>query len=74
MGNSTLCLYLFVGSWIVTCGLESGVVQFIEDAVNEHIALKDCHIPIVGLLSKRVLAEIKKVSVYETTMLHRSIV
>ncbi|CAG2213478.1 TRPM2 [Mytilus edulis] len=44
------------GSWIVTCGLESGVVQFIEDAVNEHIALKDCHIPIVGLLSKRISA------------------
>ncbi|XP_052077425.1 transient receptor potential cation channel subfamily M member 1-like isoform X4 [Mytilus californianus] len=47
------------GSWIVTCGTESGVVQFIEDAVNDHVASTTYNIPIVGLLSKRVLDEIK---------------
>ncbi|CAC5409977.1 unnamed protein product [Mytilus coruscus] len=47
------------GSWIVTCGTESGVVQFIEDAVDDHVALKKIYIPIVGILSKRVLDEIK---------------
>ncbi|XP_052078596.1 transient receptor potential cation channel subfamily M member 2-like isoform X1 [Mytilus californianus] len=46
------------GSWIVTCGTESKVVQFIEDAVNEHITLQDCHIPIVGILSQSVHEEI----------------
>ncbi|CAC5379431.1 unnamed protein product [Mytilus coruscus] len=47
------------GFWIVTCGTESGAVQFIEDAVNEHIVLKDCHIPIIGILSQRVHDEFK---------------
>ncbi|CAC5379456.1 TRPM2 [Mytilus coruscus] len=45
------------GSWIITCGIESGVVQFIEDAVDEYITLEDLHVPIVGLLSQRVLHE-----------------
>ncbi|XP_052077430.1 transient receptor potential cation channel subfamily M member-like 2 [Mytilus californianus] len=50
---------LSTGSWIVTCGTESEVVEFIKDAVNEQIALKDFYIPIVGLLSQNVLDEIK---------------
>ncbi|CAC5383684.1 Fibrinogen-like protein 1,Fibrinogen-like protein A,Angiopoietin-4,Angiopoietin-related protein 6,Techylectin-5B,Angiopoietin-related protein 7,Ficolin-1-A,Angiopoietin-related protein 1,Ficolin-1-B,Ficolin-2,Ficolin-3,Ficolin-1,Fibrinogen C domain-containing protein 1 [Mytilus coruscus] len=47
------------GSWVVTCGTESGVVQFIEDAVNDHVTLTEIYIPIVGILSKRVLDEIE---------------
>ncbi|CAC5379430.1 TRPM1 [Mytilus coruscus] len=47
------------GSWIVTCGTESGVVQFIEDAVDDHVAVTTYNIPIVGILSKRVLDEIQ---------------
>ncbi|XP_052078842.1 transient receptor potential cation channel subfamily M member 5-like [Mytilus californianus] len=47
------------GSWIVTCGTESGVVNFIEEAVNEHSTLERYNIPIVGLMSERVINEIK---------------
>ncbi|XP_071124314.1 transient receptor potential cation channel subfamily M member-like 2 [Mytilus edulis] len=47
------------GSWIVTCGTESGVVNFIEEAVNVHSTLKEYNIPIVGLMSERVINEIK---------------
>ncbi|CAC5379427.1 TRPM1 [Mytilus coruscus] len=47
------------GSWIVTCGTESGVVQFIKDAVNDHVTLTTYNIPIVGIMTKRVLDEIK---------------
>ncbi|CAG2246288.1 TRPM1 [Mytilus edulis] len=47
------------GSWIVTCGTESGVVQFIEDAVIDHVTSTKIYIPIVGILSKRVLDEVK---------------
>ncbi|XP_071124311.1 transient receptor potential cation channel subfamily M member-like 2 [Mytilus edulis] len=46
-------------SWIVTCGTESGVVQFIEDAIDDHVVLTTYNIPIVGILSKRVLDEIQ---------------
>ncbi|XP_063416436.1 transient receptor potential cation channel subfamily M member-like 2 [Mytilus trossulus] len=46
-------------SWIVTCGTESGVVNFIEEAVNEHSTLEKYNIPIVGLMSERVINEIK---------------
>ncbi|CAC5388886.1 TRPM3 [Mytilus coruscus] len=48
-------------SWIVTCGTESGVVRFIEDAVNAHVAMKNCHIPIVGILPQRVYKEMQTV-------------
>ncbi|CAC5426871.1 TRPM7 [Mytilus coruscus] len=48
-----------VGSWILTCGTESGVVNFIEEAVNEHSTLEKYNIPIVGLLSERVINEVK---------------
>ncbi|CAG2246289.1 TRPM1 [Mytilus edulis] len=47
------------GSWVVTCGLESGVVQFIKDAVNDHVTLTTYNIPIVGIMTKRVLDDIK---------------
>ncbi|VDI26803.1 Hypothetical predicted protein, partial [Mytilus galloprovincialis] len=47
------------GSWIVTCGTESGVVQFIEDTVIDHVTSTKIYIPIVGILSKRVLDEVK---------------
>lgn len=54
----SFCIFYILGSWIVTCGTESGVVQFIEDAVNEYVALEDLHIPIVGLLSQGVLDKV----------------
>ncbi|XP_071124316.1 transient receptor potential cation channel trpm-like [Mytilus edulis] len=47
-------------SWIVTCGTESGTVQFIEEAVNAHIAIKNCHIPIVGILPQQFYDENRK--------------
>ncbi|XP_063416438.1 transient receptor potential cation channel subfamily M member-like 2 [Mytilus trossulus] len=52
-------MYCFVGSWVVTCGTESGVVQFIKDAVNDHVTLTTYNIPIVGIMTKRVLDDIK---------------
>ncbi|CAG2213609.1 unnamed protein product [Mytilus edulis] len=48
------------GSWVVTCGTELGVVRFIEEAINAHVAMKKLHIPIVGILSKRVNKEMIK--------------
>lgn len=60
-------LYVFTGSWIVTCGTELGVVRFIEEAINAHVAMKKLHIPIVGILSKRVNTEMIKVSNYALT-------
>ncbi|CAC5400752.1 TRPM5 [Mytilus coruscus] len=52
-------------SWIVTCGTESGVVRFIEEAVDAHVAMKDCHIPIVGILSQRVYDQMQHVDEYK---------
>lgn len=57
---------LFLGAWIVSCGMESGVVHFIEDAVDEYITMEDLHIPIVGVLSQEVFNEviiIKKIAI-----------
>lgn len=62
-----MCLYIVVGSWVVTCGTESGVVRFIEEAVNVHVAMKNYHIPIVGILSQRVHDEMNKVRAYTFT-------
>ncbi|CAC5386342.1 unnamed protein product [Mytilus coruscus] len=47
-------------SWIVTCGTESGAVRFIEEAVNAHVAMKNCNIPIVGILPQRVYDEMRE--------------
>ncbi|XP_052075933.1 uncharacterized protein LOC127714024 [Mytilus californianus] len=50
-------------SWIVTCCNESGVVQFIEEAVNAHVAMENCHISIVGILPQRVYDGMQEVHV-----------
>lgn len=58
----TVVFVLFSGSWVVTCGMESGVVRFIEEAIDAHVAMKKNHIPIVGILSNRVNTAIINVS------------